>query len=411
MLFNKPGYMSLIVIAQSSLIPNALLKYTLYPSKSEMAAVKEAPERPSVYFLIKEVMDTLCLEDKVKSNKEGSSEDSLEQRCAEACQKRIAQSSASPLAMKTSFEDAAARMAHVYLHFTKNAYLVNSVISDAYAACTHVPTGTTVFNEVMKAIDWGRLSVFSLGGGAGADIFGILMFLHKHGFNAKVSGSVADKCSAWEQTSSSIFKSLNATNGETKIEKDKLTSQQLYTQNLWRRLDGGIKYHKADIRDPAHFLQPYSAEAMALAQADIILLPFVLSAIKENEDCSTAIQNVLEAMKPGAILIYIDTVKSGCTETINELAYWCGLRRIYFMMEMSADLPNYEKKEYLDAYAKEFETEPVRNAKVASIVFKRPSACEFERRGRITERERKNIQQAQTRLRKKNPSFRFFQPS
>jgi len=374
-------------------------------------AEKEEPERPALNYLIKEVLDTLCLEDKVKSNKEGSSEDSLEKRCAEACKKRVAQQAGSPLAIKSSFEDPAARMAHVYLHFVKNAYLVNSVMSDAYAACTHVPTGTTVFNEVMKAIDWGKLSVFSLGGGAGADIFGILMFLHRHGFNAKVSGAVADKCGAWEQTMSSIFKSLNSVKGDAKVEKDKLTAQQVYTQNLFKRLDGGIKYHKADIRNPANFLQPYSAEAMALAQADIILLPFVLSAIKENEDCSTAIQNVLEAMKPGALLIYIDTVKSGCTETINELAYWCGLRRIYFMMEMGAELPKYEKKEYLDKYAKEFETESVRNTKVASIVFKRPSACEFERRGRITERERKNIQQAQTRLRRKNPSFRFFQPS
>jgi len=373
----------------------------------------DMPERPSITWMIKEVFDALCLEDKVKSNKEGSSEESLEKRCAEACQKRMTQKAISPLGIKGSFEDPAARMAHVYLHFIKNAYLVNSVLSDAYAACTHIPSGTTVFNEVMKAIDWGRLSVFSLGGGPGDDILGVLMFLHRHGFNAKVSGAVADKCGAWEKTMNSIFKSLNSAQGaDVKIEKDKLTQQQLYLQNLWRRLDGGIKYHKSDIRAPAYFLQPYSAEAMALAQADIILLPFVVSAIKDNEDCSAALQNVLENMKPGALLIYIDTAKSGCTETINELAYWCGLRRIFFLTEMTFDLPKYEKKEYLDRYSEEFEAESVRATKVASIVFKRPSAaCEFERKGRMSERERKNIQQAQARLRKKNPSFRFFAPS
>lgn len=376
--------------------------------------IKEGPERPAITWLIKEVLDTLCLEDKVKSNKEGSSDESLEKRCAEACKKRVAQKAISTLAVKGSFEDPAARMSHVYLHFTKNTYLVNSVISDAYAACTHLQTGTTVFNEVMKAIEWGRLSVFSLGGGPGDDILGVLMFLHRHGFNAKVSAAVADKCGAWEKTMNSIFKSLNTNKGaDVKVEKEKLSQQELYLQNLWRRLDGGIKYHKADIRAPAYFLQPYSAEAMALAQADIILLPFVLSAIKDSEDCSAALQNVLEAMKPGALLVYIDTLKSGCTETINELAYWCGLRRIYFMTEMNYELPKYEKKEYLEGYAKEFEADSVRSSKVASIVFKRPSASslEFERKARISERERKNIQQAQTRLRKKNPSFRFFAPS
>jgi len=76
---------------------------------------------------------------------------------------------------------------------------------------------------------------------------------------------------------------------------------------------------------------------------------------------------------------------------------------------MNYELPKYEKKEYLERYSKEFEVDSVRSSKVASIVFKRPSASslEFERKVRISERERKNIQQAQTRLRKKNPSFRF----
>lgn len=373
---------------------------------------KDMPERPSIAWLIKEVFDNLCLEDKVKSNKEGSSEESLEKRCGEACKKQTSQKAISPLAIKGSLEDPAARMAHVYLHFIKNAYLVNSVLSDAYAACTHLPTGTTVFNEVMKAIDWGRLSVFSLGGGPGDDILGVLMFLHRHGFNAKVSGAIADKCGAWEKTMSSIFKSLNCAQGDVKIEKDKLTQQQQYLQNLWRRMDGGIKYHKTDIRSPSYFLQPYSAEAMALAQADIILLPFVVSSIKDSDECSAALQNVLENMKPGALLIYIDTLKSGSTETINELAYWCGLRRIFFLTSMTFDLPKYEKKDYLERYSKEFGAESARSTEVASIVFKRPSAaCEFERRGRMSERERKNIQQAQTRLRKKNPSFRLFAPS
>lgn len=373
--------------------------------------VAEGPERPAIAWLIKDVMDKLCLEDKVRNNKEGSSEDSLEERCAEACKKRTSAKSISPLAVKGSFDDTAARLAHVHLHFTKNTYLLNSVLSDAYAACTHIPSGTTVFNEAMKAVEWGRLSVFSLGGGPGDDILGVLMFLHRHGFNAKVSGAIADKCGAWEKTMNSIFKALNSNKEDVKLEKEKMSSHQQYMQNLWRKLDGGIKYYKSDIRAPAYFLQPYSAEAMALAQADIILLPFVLSAIKDNEDCSTALQSVLEAMKPGALLVYIDVLKSGCTETINELAYWCGLRRIYFMTEMNYELPKYEKKEYMEGYDKVFEAESQRSTKVASIVFKRPSSCEFERKGRITERERKNIQQAQTRLRKKNPSFRFFAPS
>ena len=43
---------------------------------------KEMPERPSITWMIKEVFDALCLEDKVKSNKEGSSEESLEKRCS-----------------------------------------------------------------------------------------------------------------------------------------------------------------------------------------------------------------------------------------------------------------------------------------------------------------------------------------
>ena len=42
------------------------------------------PERPSLTFMIKEVLDALCLENKVKSNKEGSSEDPLETKVKEA---------------------------------------------------------------------------------------------------------------------------------------------------------------------------------------------------------------------------------------------------------------------------------------------------------------------------------------
>lgn len=382
------------------------------------------PERPSLTFMIKEVLDALCLENKVKSNKEGSSEDPLETKVKEVCKKYNGQKFMSPLAPKSSYEDPAARLAHVYLHFCRQAYLVNSVMSDAYAACTHLPTGTTVFNEVMKAIDWGRLSVFSLGGGPGADILGILMFLHRHGLNAKVSGAVADKCAGWEATMAGIYKTMQdgmnpgtteALFNKLSLDQDKTVDRssdhQKYIYNLWRKLDGGIKYHKSDIRTPAYFLQPYSAEATALAQADIILLPFVLSAIKDNQDSSTAIQTILESMKPGAILVYLDFHQGGYTECINELAYWCGLRRVYFMMDMKYDMPDYEKKDYLNKYTQEFGTEPVTSSRVASIVYKKPSAYEYERRSKLSERERKNIHQAQLRLKKKNPSFRFFQPS
>jgi len=379
------------------------------------------PERPSLTYMIKEVLDALCLENKVASNKEGSSEDPLETKVKEVCKRFNGVKYMSPLAPKSCYNEPAARMAHVYLHFCRQAYLVNSIMSDAYAACTHLPSSTTVFNEVMKAIDWGRVSVFSLGGGPGADILGILMFLHRHGLNAKVAGAVADKCPGWESTMTAIFQTMQSANVSTEdlfnnlsleqTSKDRSSDHQKYIYNLWRRLDGGIKYHKSDIRTPAYFLQPYSAEATALAQADIILLPFVLSAIKDNQDSSTAIQAILESMKPGAILVYIDFAQGGYTECINELAYWCGLRRVYFMMDMTYDLPEYEKKDYLTKYTEEFGASPMTTSRVASIVYKKPSAYEYERRNKLSDRERKNIHQAQSRLKKKNPSFRFFQPS
>ena len=63
--------------------------------------------------------------------------------------------------------------------------------------------------QVMSCVDWGRINVFSLGGGPGSDILGVLMWLHRHGLHAKVSASVADKCSQWELTMNAIFKAMN----------------------------------------------------------------------------------------------------------------------------------------------------------------------------------------------------------
>lgn len=78
-----------------------------YLTRFNMAEAKDSndnPERPSIVWLIKEVMDTLCLEDKVKNNKEGSSEESLEKRCSEVCKKQSSQKSVSPIGIKGSFE-------------------------------------------------------------------------------------------------------------------------------------------------------------------------------------------------------------------------------------------------------------------------------------------------------------------
>ena len=63
--------------------------------------------------------------------------------------------------------------------------------------------------------------------------------------------------------------------------QEKLTSHYNYLSRLHNTLDGGIKYFRSDVKSPAYFLQSYSAETTTLAQADIILLPFVMSALKE----------------------------------------------------------------------------------------------------------------------------------
>eukprot|EP00116_Pleurobrachia_bachei_P012230 sb/3472492/ len=165
------------------------------------------------------------------------------------------------------------------------------------------------------------------------------------------------------------------------------------------------------MKNRSQFLQPYSPDSQAMAQADLVLLPFVMTSLPETDDIASALQSVLECIKPGALVVFIDHVRSKGIDLINDLSYWCGLRRIYFMSEISYDLPRYEKKEYLSHYKKEFGAEPVRQTKVCTIVFKRPSAQEFDRRGKMTDRERKNVQQGQQRLQKVNPSLRFFSPS
>jgi len=365
---------------------------------------QDVPERPAILFLVQEFLDSQFLKHETKKDKDAS-EDSIKVRFSNQCAKLNEDKAVCVLNNK--FEDPAARLSYILLHFTHTAYIVNSVLSDAYSACTNVRSQTTVFNEMMRSIDWGRLSVFSFGGGSGSDILGVLMWLHRFGFNARVTAATADSCQQWESTMNNVFKMMQFELPE--LSKEAPNPQQKYTHNLWRKLDGGIKFFHSSLNKPDALFKPASKELIAVSQADLITFPFVISGLTDSSDASHAIQYVLDSMKPGAVLVYIDFVEGSHTELVNNLAYWCGLRRIYYMKEMEYELPEYEKAEFLQEYTKEIGE--VRSGKVTAIVYKKPSGYSFDRKARIGKRESKNIRQAQIRLKKKNPDFKLFKPS
>ena len=365
------------------------------------------PPRPAVYTFVQELLDTLFLKHEAKKaiaheKKEGDVREDFKKQCNELNDSKYLGLS------EHSYEETSARFAYILLHFTQQTYLVNSVLSDAYAACTNLQSRTTVFNELMRSVDWGRISVFSFGGGPAADVMGILMWLHRFGFNTRVQAATTDTCKQWESTANSIFKTMQFEMPDKEVQP---TPQQKYTHNLWKKMDGNIKFFHSSLKAPTALFKTASKEMIAIGQADIITLPFAVSSVAEAPETSNAIQCVLDAMKPGALLVYLDHLEGPQTELINNLAYWCGLRRIYFMKEMAYAMPNYEKEEFLEPYSKDLDEPVVRETKVTAIVYKKPSGYSYDRRMKMSKRESTNIKQAQVRLRKSNPDFKLFRPS
>jgi len=370
---------------------------------------EEGPQlpRPAVYTFVQELLDSLFLKYEAKKalNPDKNNENIREEFNKEC---NLINSSKYIGLSEHGYEETPARLAYVLLHFTQNTYLVNSVLSDAYAACTNLQSRTTVFNELMRSIDWGRISVFSFGGGPAADIMGILMWLHRFGFNIRVQAATTDTCKQWESTATSAYKMMQFETPDKDVEP---TPQQKYTHNLWKKLDGGIKFFHSSLKTPTSLFKTGSKEMIAIGQADIITLPFAVSPVADAPETSNAIQCVLDAMKPGALLVYLDHMEGSQTELINNLAYWCGLRRIYFMKEMEYTMPKYEQPEFLEPYSKDLDEPVCRDTKVTAIVYKKPSGYSYDRRMKMSRRESNNIKQAQMRLKKSNPDFKLFRPS
>lgn len=359
------------------------------------------PPRPAVYRFVQEALDVLFNKKNAK-DEDGDLKENFTKQC------NLINSDKYLSVMEYDYEDAASRLAYILLHFTQQTYLVNSVLSDAYAACTNLQSRTTVFNELMRSVDWGRISVFSFGGGPAADVMGVLMWLHRFGFNTRVHAATADTCKGWETMTNSIFKMMQF---EASDDDEKPTPQQKYTHNLWKKMDGGIKFFHSNLKSSTSLFKSGSKEMVAIGQADIIILPFALSSVADAPETSNALQCMLNAVKPGALLIYLDHTEGTQTELINNLAYWCGMRRIYFMKEMSYAMPKYEEAQILDTYAKDLEEPVPRETKVTAIVYKKPSGYSYDRRMKMSRREQTNIKQAQMRLKKSNPDFKLFKPS
>lgn len=353
--------------------------------------------RPAVYRFVQEALDTLFL----KHTKTDCFSD-FEEQCNEINSPKFL----SPL--EHGYEAISARLAYILLHFTQHTYLVNSVLSDAYAACTNLQSRTTVFNELMRSIDWGKISIFSFGGGPAPDVFGVLMWLHRFGFNVRVQAATADSCKHWEDTTKSLLDEMQF---ESLDEESKPTQQQKYMHNLWKKLDGGIKFVHSGLKSSTSLLKSGSKELVAIGQADIVTLSFALSPIADCAETSDALQGVLNALKPGALLVYLDHTEGTQTELINNMAYWCGMRRIYFMKEMKYSMPKYESTDLLEKYAKSLDKPVLRESKVTAIVYKKPSGYSFDKKIKMTRREQNNIKQAQIRLKKTNPDFKLFRPT
>lgn len=366
----------------------------------------ESP-RPAVYRFVQEALDALLLKKHSKKEEHVSNAD-FEEQCNKINSCKFLS------LLEHNYEEQAARLAYILIHFTQNTYLMNSVLSDAYSSCTNLQSRTTVFNELMKSIDWGRISVFSFGGGPAADVMGVLMWLHRFGFNVRVQAATADSCKQWEDTTKAL---LNMMQFESTDDDSKPTQQQKYMHNLWKKLDGGIKYVNSGLKSSTSLLKPGSKELVAIGQADIVTLPFALSPLcpKPPTPVSAEIQNallgVLTHLKPGALLVYLDHVEGAQTELINNITYYCGMKRIYFMKDMKYSMPKYESLDLLDTYTKSLDKQVPQDAKVTAIVYKKPSGYSYDRRLKMSRREQSNVKQAQMRLKKSNPDFKLFRPS
>jgi len=292
------------------------------------------------------------------------------------------------------FPDAASRVAYTLIHGAQRMYLVNSVLTDAYSACTNLQSRTTVFNELMQGVDWGTVNVYSMGGGPGCDVVGVLMWLHRFGLRPKISASVSERNEQWEGIAKTMLSMLKKEGAKT--------PQHSYVQNLWKKLEGGnVRYFAGS--------EPSVKQTACNAQADIVLLPFALGGL--GEDVSECLQTTLDAMKPGALLVYLDHCDSPHTELINNLSYWSGLRRIYFMKEMTMTMPKYEKSEYLEKWSTSMEKAILRDSKCTAVVYKKPSGYAYDRRRKMGRREQEAIKGTQIRLKKTNPSLRMFRPT
>ncbi|XP_072039970.1 uncharacterized protein [Amphiura filiformis] len=242
------------------------------------------------------------------------------------------------LDIRPNWEDPAFRCAYVYLYFLKHS----SLVCDILHTLLH-PMAVDNFKPFMR--------VCCAGGGPGSEIVGIMMYLLNMNSVPYMECSVMDLNPSWKHAWETIQKHIPP---EPKVK---------------------VNYIPFDMADENSWL--WRDFVSALSSADLVTFVKSLSAVQTfiaNHRIGTgAIPAVLRALKPGAMVLYIDNMRDDSNMIFLHMTRDEGIHLIEEWHDESYSKPSANFINAMQHFEDMLEYRPLRGCRVSAFLFRKPN--------------------------------------
>lgn len=227
------------------------------------------------------------------------------------------------------YSDPARRFAYIYCYTTSHANLVYTRILES--------------QQLQKLFNHDKLAVSCVGGGPGSDFLGILKYCLINEKSLDLKCQILDRDPAWSESWSDVDDKIDAT------------------------FRISTTYQPIDVTDPSSW-QTFRKHF----NADFLTLIYFLSEVYALRDKATNyFEALLNGMKPGAIMLYVDNNDSRFTNWFDEMVADANLQVL--KSSRANELPPFnEEKRDLQPYYTKF-GDPKLRANIAYRIVKKPT--------------------------------------
>lgn len=227
------------------------------------------------------------------------------------------------------YSDPSRRFAYIFRYTTSHANLVFSRISSN--------------KQLRELFDREKLVVSCVGGGPGSDFLGILKYCLRAEKSLELKCQILDRDPAWSESWSDVDDKVDA-------------SFRISTS-----------YQPIDVTDPSSW-QSFKKHF----QADFLTLIYFLSEVYAlRADASGYFTALLNGMRPGAVLLYVDNNDSRFTGWFDKMVADAGLN-VLVSSSVNELLPMHEEKTDLQPYYGKF-GDPKLRANIAYRIVQKPA--------------------------------------